>query len=480
MTDLSPLGRAESDLLPPPTLYDPADDHETPPATETTGTVIVLLVGDAGRRWAAQTAIELSTAWARKGRRVVLADLHFENPILHESIGDENLEGVVDVFLYGVSIARSARPVLGRGFYLIPAGTYTADLDAIYHHSRWPKLASGFRDADASLVLFVPAEGSDLEQLSRWASEAIVLGNLADATPLTHLSGAGIPIRAHIVEPSDAPARPSSEPLPAAPVPAAPRPAVADEALHLPPPPVRTGPRKRRMLFLLWLVLAVVGLAIIGYLVGRLRPDLLPWPGGIALRGGADSTVSVVSPAAAVPVPPTRGGEPLPFSVHVIAFQSLPAALQRLSVDRERVTSAPVFLAPEEIDGILYYKILAGALPDTATARQLKERLVSDGVVNEEDAAGSWTLVQHNRLAFQLGEYPNAEAAQAAADSLLTRNIPAYPVPVPYSDSTRRWQLYAGAYRDSSSASALRTLLASAGLEAALVERSGLSAPPPR
>jgi hypothetical protein len=47
---------------------------------------------------------------------------------------------------------------------------------------------------------------------------------------------------------------------------------------------------------------------------------------------------------------------------------------------------------------------------------------------------------------------------------------------MPYSDSSYRWQLYAGAYRDTASSAPMRALLTSAGLTPALVTRSGQAA----
>src|SRR3712207_7773963 len=46
--------------------------------------------------WAADAAISMATAWAKAGRRVVLTDLHLQEPILHERLGEPNLDGVVD------------------------------------------------------------------------------------------------------------------------------------------------------------------------------------------------------------------------------------------------------------------------------------------------------------------------------------------------------------------------------------------------
>ena len=101
MSDSSPFPSGSSIELPPAVLYDPADDQETPFDHLSVGAVVLLLVGEVDRWWAAETAIELSSAWAKDGRRVVLADLFLENPVVHEVAGAENLEGMVDVFLYG-------------------------------------------------------------------------------------------------------------------------------------------------------------------------------------------------------------------------------------------------------------------------------------------------------------------------------------------------------------------------------------------
>ena len=476
MTDFSPPWRVDPAGLPQSTIYDPADDQDAPPVSAPVGTVVVLLVGDADRRWASQTAFELSAAWARGGRRIVLADMHFENPLLHESAGDDSLEGMVDIFLYGASVARSAHPGPGRGFHLIAAGTYTPDLEAIYHHPRWAKLVAGFRDAEAALVLFAPIEGTDLQALTPWVSEALVLGTVRDAELTSMLAEAGIPIRAHIIGADTGPvARPAPPPTVLLPGPEPPVRRELSPEMHLPPPPMRPAPRSRPMIFALLLLGGIVLLAAIGYTIGRLRPDLVPWLGGMA---GSDSAATPLATQSVVSAGPTPAGQTLPYSIQVIAFPALPPAMQRLEVDRERVTQAPVFISPEEIDGIVFYKILAGALPDTMSARALREELVAGGVVNEDDAVGSWALIQNAPLSFQLDDYPAEAPARAAVDSLVTRNVPAYAVRVPYSDGSERWQLYAGAYADLESASAMRTLLASAGLTPPLVFRSG-SPPPP-
>lgn len=479
MNDSSPYRRAGGPELPPPTLYDPADDIAAPIALDPGDTVVLLLVGEVDRRWAADAAIGMSTAWAASGRRVVLADLHLENPLLHEPLDAENLEGLVDVFLYGASIARSAKPVGGRGFFLIPAGTYTPDVDAIYEHPRWPKLIAGFRDAGASLVLFAPAGAANLRYLAESVSQVVLLGAPRDPAVLAPLSLAGVGLRGLVVPPSaDTVPSPAAVPLAAVPAPlpeapAAPAPVAPDAGLHLPPPPVRTPQRGDGVMKLaLWIMLAVAVVAAIAYAAVSLRPDLVPWA-GVGSSAGAD-TVALAPQSALAPRAPTRGGEPLPYSVQVIAYKSLSAATEQLERVRQQVPAVQVFASPEEIQGVLYYKVLAGALPDTALAQQIREVLVASGAINEEDASGAWSLIQHTPLAFDLGEYSTREAAIAAVDSMQARSIPTYPVAVPYSDGTQRWQLYGGAYTDSTTAGAMRRLLTEVGLEPRLVARTGL------
>jgi hypothetical protein len=474
MSDSSPTYGEGPPALPAPTPFDPEHDPTNLPV-QPTGAVVLLLAGDPSARWAAESALELCSAWARSGRRIVLADLHFENPVLHELIGEENLEGVVDVFFYGASVSRSARPVPGRGFYLIPAGTYPPDEDAVYRHPRWSKLVAGFRDSSASLVLFAPAE-AEVAALAEWISDVYLLGGEDDLARA--LSESGVPVRAHLVPPDR---RTSRTPTGAAAATTTGRTSPPphpeeDPDLHLPPPPVRAHGGGRSINVALWLALTIIVLMAIGSVVGRLRPDLLPWLGGDSPAAEPAEQSRAVPPADPLQMEPVAEGEPLPYSVQLSAFNSLSAAVQRLYAARDALPETPLFVSPEEIDGIVYYRVLAGALADTSAARRLSDDLLDRGLVTPQDAAGSMTLIQNAPLAFGLSAYADQQAARTAVDSLLDRNIPAYAVAVPQPGRTTRWQLYAGAYRDSSAAEVMRTLLASAGVSPPLVTRSGIPA----
>lgn len=528
--------------LPTATDLDPAAGP-LPPALEWDaagrGEPVVLLVDAAGdRAWAADAAVALATGWARAGRRVVLADLHLQDARVHERLGEPNLDGVVDVFLYGASLSRTARPVPGRGFYLISAGTYTEDPDAVLRHPRWPRIAAGFADARATLLLFVPAGAAGLASLAEWASAAVLLGE-PDAASLP----AGLRVHAVAAPPGSAPA-PVPAAGPAAPAeirgePAAP-PAAPDEDatpvqaaeppppetelvpwtdpyqeredrllgeyadgipastlpagavktreadLRDPPPPSERVIVPRRRNWLRAVLLVLLGAVVVygaAYLANLLNPGLFAGIlGGGAARPAADSAAArpEATPAAAPAPAPAAAGVALPYSVQAKAFASLRAARQMLEGDSARLSGVPLYVSPELVGNVLYYKVMAGTLPDTAQASRLQQQLVYAKLVEASDAQeGTGSLVQFTPLAFHLGEYPDRAAARARADSLLLRQVPAYAVQLPGPGGGERWRVYGGAFRDSVSAEGMRRILSDRRIDARLVERVGTQ-PTPR
>ncbi|HEV2147311.1 MAG TPA: hypothetical protein VGR37_07895 [Longimicrobiaceae bacterium] len=546
---------------------------------------VVLLVDAArDRAWAADAAVALAAGWARAGRRVVLADLHLDDPVLHERVGVQNLDGIVDVFLYGASLARTARPIPGRGFYLISAGTYAAEPETVLRHSRWPRIAAGFSDAHATLLLFVPAGSPGLASLAGWAPPALVLGEpdpeLRDRLP------AGLQVRAVVAPPGatlaedaalvgdvapggdalfvdevvpeeeaappddgytlheedagpddytlleeEAPSETASDgtlvadeasgaggprvevppavipwtdpyeeradPLLgeyAAGIPASTLPpgAVKSRAVDLRDPPpaapaergreeVVVGPERRK-----WLrpVLLVVLGAVLFYAAGSLllaaNPGLLDGFLGTGGSGGEAAPAAATAERRAPAPAAAPAGEALPYSVQAKAFASLRAARQMVEGNSARLSGVPLYVSPEPVEGVVYYKVLAGMLRDTVEAAALRELLVEARVVEASDAQGAWSMMQFTPLAFDLGEVADRAAAQARSDSLLRAEVPSYAVAVPYADGSERWRVYGGAFRDSASAEGMRRILADRGIEARLVERVGAPAPAPR
>jgi hypothetical protein len=511
---------------------------------------VVLLVDAAGdRAWAADAAVALATAWARAGRRVVLADLHLQAPVVHERLGEPNLDGVVDVFLYGASLSRAARPAPGRGFYLISSGTYTEDPGAVLRHPRWPRIAAGFADAQATLLLFVPADSAGLASLAEWAPAAVLLGRPEAAAAALLPSGmrvhavaapedspgagaeagaaaAELPAPAEIrVEPAEPPVAdrvddedatvagtaaeapqgaelvPWTDPyeerqdrllgeyaqgIPASTLPAG---AVKTREADLRDPPPATSaerevppPKRNWLRAALLVVLSAAAVYAAAYLVDRANPELF---GGILGRGAAtgeatDSASPEAKAAAAALAPaPAAAGVALPYSVQAKAFASLRAARQMVEGDSARLSGVPLYVSPELVDRVLYYKVMAGTLADTMQASRLRQQLVYAKLVEESDAqGGTWSLVQFTPLAFDLGEFPDRAAALAHSDSLLQRQVPSYAVRLPAPGGGERWRVYGGAFRDSVGAEGMRRILSDKRIEARLVERVGTPSNP--
>jgi hypothetical protein len=512
---------------PAPTFFDPSFER-IPAAAQwdaPAGPVLLLFAPGAHREWVADAAIALATGWTRAGKRAVLADLSLDDPVLHDRIGMANLDGIVDIFLYGASLARSARPVPGRGFYLISGGTWTDAPGDILRHPRWEKIVAGFREAQASLLLFAPADADGLAALARWAGDAILLGGTGASPVFDRAPLDGVTVRAWLAPPAEAPLHPlppsppaptfgaAHPPAPAAPPHAPPAPPPAERFPEPepaatvqwselpPPPPARRGDaplpsagetvgapvadipvpdptwdrtevtpavRKRGARPLTLALLVVLLLVALGALAYTLRPDLFAFAG----LGAAEEPAPAPAPARPS-APPVAVGTALPWTVSTQNFDNLGSALRHARASEREVPEADFYVVPEDVSGRMYYKVFAGIESDSAQAVALRERLVEQRVADPDQATGPSDLLQQRPLAYELGEYPSAAAAAGRADSLTARGIPAYPVVMPFTDGSQRWRVYGGAFYDSISAAPMGELLRTAGIPARLVPRVG-------
>jgi len=454
--------RPNEEGLPPPLDRPPEDD----------GTAILLVASEGSDDWGADAAVAIATEWAGGGRRVVLLDLHLESPVLHDRAGVENLEGAVDIFLYGASLARSARLIEDGGFYLISAGTFTSDPGAICRSARWQKLVDGFREANAVLLVFAPGD-ADRAALETWIPHTVVIGQgptgtgrppyvkllrdrptSAVAAPAVGAEGIAVD---HAAAPPDEPSRAVEPDL---------------------PPPAGVSARRRRKTgrqvpLLLWILLAIVILAGAAATLWYLRPDLFPLPG----QEGAEATAGAAAYGEEGPESVPFQGElmavPLPVSVQVRTYSSLRSANDDVDQASRRDRETDFFVAPEVVEGALYYKVFAGAFADTAAAAVVRDRLVERGIADAEEALGGWSLVRSVPFAFDLGQFSSRAEAGRRADALLEHGVPAYAVPLTYTDGGQRWQLYGGAYPGEEQAAGMQRLLDEARVTASLVERVG-------
>lgn len=125
----------------------------------------------------AQVALGIGRAQAER-RRVAVGDLIGDAPPLASLVPDDDVHGLVDSFLYGVSLNRVAYPVAGeRELFVMPSGTSPIDYEELFLNPRWRRLATGFREVGALLVLAAPAHAPHLRHLVDATDGAVLVGD---------------------------------------------------------------------------------------------------------------------------------------------------------------------------------------------------------------------------------------------------------------------------------------------------------------
>jgi Mrp family chromosome partitioning ATPase len=150
---------------------------------------LVLLAGD--DPGAGDAAVELATALAGDGHRIVLCDLSLLGPALHRILDVPNDEGMTDLFEFGASLRRVSAPVPEGGFFFAPAGIGVADPQRIAGHPRWDRLLEGARDAGATLLLYAPASLPGADRIAGRVGAVAVVGAPADADTVAERLPAG-------------------------------------------------------------------------------------------------------------------------------------------------------------------------------------------------------------------------------------------------------------------------------------------------
>jgi hypothetical protein len=166
--------------------------------------------------------------------------------------------------------------------------------------------------------------------------------------------------------------------------------------------------------------------------------------------------------------------------VWVAAFEDLKAARNHADQVGKSFTEARFYVTPEMTKDILYYKVFAGTLADSADAAALRARLLEKKLISAEAAGTEDDLILVRPLALEIGEFNSREGAQTRADMLGMRRIPTYVVPVPFADGTERWKVYGGAFGDSVAARPMMKMLQDARVPARLVERTGRAPAAPK
>jgi hypothetical protein len=125
-----------------------------------------------------EVALGIARVQAQR-RRVAVGDVFGEAPPLQALVRNDDPHGLVDSFLFGVSLNRIAAPVPDSGdLFIMPTGVAPIDYDELFVHPRWSRLVAGFREAGALLVLVAPASAAHLRDLVDTTDGAVIVGDV--------------------------------------------------------------------------------------------------------------------------------------------------------------------------------------------------------------------------------------------------------------------------------------------------------------
>jgi len=467
------------------------DADTFPPALEAlfarpaaTVPAVLLVVSPGARRdgWASRAAVAIAGGWSARGGDILLTDLSLDDPELHGRVGLDNDEGIADVIEFGLSLGRVAKDVPSGGFRLISAGAYVPDTAWLLSDPAWERLIVQCAGAGRTLLLYAPSDLAGIDALARRVGKAILLSGSTEVESIA----AGLPAACSILlvleapvalvpAPTDAGLEAGGDPplggqgLESA-IDLASDPETATTAPGEPsddPDPVLMEPvfirreptRRRRISPVLW-VLLLAALAAAGWFGAAtyLKPRL------------ADG--DAVEPAPSRPAPPAPGPiaeVPLPYSVAVETHPHFGTALERVAALRAAEPGIAFFIAPVQVDGVVYHHVLAGLAQDTAVAGALMRHLVEGGHKTEPD---SWAI-RPTAWAYHLGDFRSLAEAEAREEELLAKGVPSYIVDLSGEGGAGNFRLYAGAYEGPAQGEVMARLLAEAGEEPRLIRRTG-------
>ena len=125
----------------------------------------------------AEVALGAARVQAMK-RRVAVGDLIGEVPTFQGLVFSNDPHGLADSFEFGVSLNKIAHAVPDSGeLFVLPSGTTPIDYEELFASERWKRLASGFREVGALLILAAPVDARNLRQLVNSTDGLIIVGD---------------------------------------------------------------------------------------------------------------------------------------------------------------------------------------------------------------------------------------------------------------------------------------------------------------
>lgn len=401
----------------------------------------------------ARVALGIAKLQAKK-RRVAIGDLLGDAPPFQPLIKDDT-QGLADVFEYGLSLDRVAQRIEGEGeLFILPSGAFVSDYAEVMSNRRWSKLAAGFRQEQGLLIIAANVATPDIENLVLQLEGAVLVGNLAPSKlPLARVLGA---VRG-----------PYTEVLPAK---AATPPARPKYVVRAPMP-------LWKMLAYVFFVMAIAA-SLVGvwwvyrpfrnaewapeWLKGPKRPD-----DPLVVRGldtaGVAGPDSMMATARWLGLRTARdSASRAPYGIGLITFNTQDGALLELTRNSSSLRAGT--FTPVLIRGTHWFRVVAGAYPDSAAAAALLDTLRARGA---SDAGRAVIEPFPYALLIERDVADAAVASRVAA--FRARRLPAYALL--QSDGTAR--VYAGAFKTPAEAVALYQVMKDAGIQTSLAFRTG-------
>lgn len=304
---------------------------------------------------AAHVAIGIGLAEAEH-RRVAIADLVGEVEPIQSLVTSDDPHGISDSFTYGVSLNKIAQPIDTTGnLFVMPSGTGSVADATILGNSRWQRLANGFREVGALLILVAPANAPGLKELIDQTDGVVLVGG----TPLDFAPYINVLARV---------------PAPFSSV------AVASGKSALP---------VWKIAALLLVVIALVGAGLYFRSANEAsnagkRPGFRQ-PNAVAPSVTSPSAPSVAADTLNVAPPPNLAdsASAAAYAVELGSWNVPDDATEQLARFRSSLpagTMSPVPIGPNRE---IYYKLVAGAFPTRAEADSLLDVLRRKGVLQD-------------------------------------------------------------------------------------------------
>jgi hypothetical protein len=366
-------------------------------------------------------------------RRVAIGDLVGEVEPLQALVRSDDPHGISDSFAYGISLNKIARQVDGNGnLFVMPSGTGSVSDSEIFQNVRWQRLANGFREMGALLLLVAPANAPGLRELINQTDGVVLVDSSSlDFAPYLNVL-ARVPAPVEVAESKSA-----KQKVPA-----------------------------WRIAIYLIILLAVLG---VGAYMWYLKSQTIVKKAAVQRTAPAvkQALVPAAAPpetlAVAPPANPQDSDAAAIFAVELAAWNTPEDAKIKLMQFHDVLPGGTIAPVPIGIGRDLYYKLIAGAFRSKWKAQALLTELRQrPGLM---DAPGTVVRTPYALLL----DSAAAGQTQALVQQYIGSGQPVYVLEQP----DGKLKLYAGAFERPEDSATLMATLRAAKLNPILVYRTG-------